>query len=403
MKDTPHNPTLAYFDCIGGASGDMLLGALLDAGLPPERLRADLDSLHLPGFDLEIRTVYRQGFRATKVDVRVLDERTERHLPEIEAVIRESTLPSALQERAVRVFARLGTAEGRIHGLPPEKVHLHELGGLDTIVDVVGVLSGLDALGVTEIHASPLPLGSGMTRGAHGRIPLPAPATLALLEGIPIEGRAAPGETVTPTGAALLSELVSHWGPIPPMRLAAVGYGAGGRDTETPNLVRVLLGTPPAATVSDSDYVVQLSTNLDDAMPEEIGYAQEILLQAGALDVTCIPALMKKNRPAVILQVLCRPQDADRLRNLVLRETPTLGVRTETIRRHTLRREIRTVPTPWGTVRVKIAELPDGSQRPVPEYEDCRRLAQAHDIPLRRVYQAAQQSSQTTAPGPPQI
>lgn len=382
--------TIAYLDCIGGASGDMLLGALLDAGLSLERLRADLARLHLPGFSLEAKTVFRNAFRATKVHVIVTDKATERHLPEIEAVVRAADLPAHLQERALGIFQRMAQAEARIHGQPLEKVHLHELGGLDTIVDVIGVLAGLEALGVTEIHASRLPLGGGTTRGAHGVIPLPAPATLALLKGVPIEGRATPGETVTPTAAALLSSLVNHWGPMPPMRLAAVGYGAGQRESEIPNLLRVLLGEREAASRGvQIESIIQLSANLDDATPEEIGYAQETLLRAGALDVVMLPIQMKKNRPAIMLQVLCRPEKATALRDLMLQETPTLGVRVETITRHALPRHSETVKTPWGTVRVKIAHLPDGNLRPAPEYEDCRRLAQEHHLPLRQVAQAA--------------
>ena len=385
----------AYFDCIGGASGDMLLGALIDAGLPLETLRGQLETLDLPGFDLRARTVYKNGFRAVKVDVLIRDETTERHLPEIEAVIRGSGLAPHLQEKAVAIFRRMGEAEARIHGLPPEQVHLHELGGLDTIVDVVGVLAGLDALGVEQIHASPLPLGMGMTRGAHGRIPLPAPATLGLLTGIPIEGRAARGETVTPTGAALLSSLVSHWGAIPPMRLAAVGYGAGERESEIPNLVRLLLGEPPAAGGVQVESIVQLSTHLDNITGEELGYVMERLLEAGALDVSFQPIQMKKNRPATHLRVLCRPEDTALLERLLFSETPTLGVRLETLERHALPRRTRSVQTPWGTVRLKVATLPDGRTRPVPEYEDCRRLAEEHGIPLREVAQAALRAAES--------
>ncbi len=383
------SPTIAYFDCIGGASGDMLLGALLDTGLPLERLRADLSLLRLPGFDLRARTVHKNGFRATKVDVLVTDEATERHLPEIEAVIRSSGLPAALRRQATAIFRRLGEAEARIHGLPLERVHLHELGGLDTIVDVVGVLCGLRALGVERIHAAPLPLGMGLTSGAHGRIPLPAPATLALLEGLPVEGRAARGETVTPTGAALLSALVEHWGPIPPMRLGAVGYGAGARDTEIPNLVRLLLGEAPAPAGVQVETIVRLSANLDDATAEEFGYAQERLLEAGALDVAFTPIFMKKNRPATRLEVLCRPAEAARLEALLFSETSTLGVRVERVERHALPRAIHSVQTPWGEVRLKVAALPGGGSRAAPEYEDCRRLAREHGLPLRRVAEAA--------------
>ncbi|RMF46336.1 MAG: LarC family nickel insertion protein, partial [Anaerolineae bacterium] len=225
--------------------------------------------------------------------------------------------------------------------------------------------------------------------------PLPAPATLELLKGLPIEGRPEPGETVTPTGAALLAALVTQWGAIPPMRLSAIGYGAGGRDTATPNLVRLLLGEPGTQSARSSETIVRLSTDVDDMTPEALGYAQQVLLRAGALDVAFQPLFMKKNRPATRVEVLCLPQDASALETLLFVHTSTLGVRVEHVQRHTVGREIQSVHTPWGTVRLKIATLPDGSRRAAPEYEDCRRLAQQHHLPLRRVYQAAIQTWET--------
>ena len=367
----------------------MLLGALIDAGLSADRLRADLAALHLPGFELNVRRVRKNGFSATKVDVLVSDTVTERHLPEIEDLITQSDLPAAVQERALTIFRRMGAVEAGIHGLAIDQVHLHELGGADTIVDVTGVLLGLDALGVTEIYVSPVPLGRGFVRGAHGQIPLPAPATVGLLAEVPVVGSPVEAETVTPTAAALLTTLAEGFGPLPAMRLSAVGYGAGSRDLPIPNLLRVFLGeTEPAAGVR-IESLLMLESNIDDQNPEFYAHAMEKLFAAGALDVFLTPIQMKKNRPGTRVSVLCRERDAAPLREILFRETSTLGVRVTPLRRYALKRETAAVETPWGTVRVKIARLPDGSVKAAPEYEDCRRAAEAGDVPLREVYRAA--------------
>ena len=382
---------IAYFDCIAGASGDMILGALVDAGLPVESLRAKLMLLGLGDeFELKAYKVSKNGFGATKVDVIVHEHLHGRHLAEIEAILHSSSLPEHIQEQAAGIFRRLAGVEAGIHGQPVEQVHLHEVGGVDTMVDVVGTLVGLEELGVQRIYASPLPLGRGFVQGAHGQIPLPAPATVALLKDVPVRGSDIEMELVTPTGAVLLSTLCAAFGPIPAMTLTGQGYGAGGRDLPIPNVLRVLLGeqpdTSPAAGV---ETLVLLETNVDDNSAEINGYVMEKLFASGALDVFFTPIQMKKNRPATLISVLCRPTDENVLEMILFRETSTLGVRRQPVERRCLERSSETVDTPYGPVRVKVAHLPDGSSKRAPEYEDCKQAAQAHNVPLRVVYAAA--------------
>jgi len=436
----------------------MILGALVDAGLPLETLRERLDALHLADFELRARRVAKNAFAATKVDVIVADDVPERRLADIEAIVIDSDLAPAIKEGAVAIFRRMGEAEANIHGTTLDEIHLHELGGVDTIVDVVGALVGLDELGIEHIVVSPIPLGRGFIRGAHGQIPLPAPATVALLKGAPIAGSPLEMETVTPTGAALLTSLASSFGPIPAMTLQALGYGAGSRDLPIPNVIRMLIGeaTPapkPQAphhhphkhdhehphdhehdhehphhhdlehphthdhehhnehphehdhphhhdhehdrehsTAPQSPSTVYLSvleTNIDDLNPEVYEYVMDKLFKAGALDVYLAPIQMKKNRPATLLSVLCRPDDVPTMTAILFTETTTLGIREQTVTRHALPRIIEHVDTPYGPVHVKVAELPDGTTKHAPEYEDCRRLAEEHDVPLREVYRAA--------------
>ena len=379
---------VAYFDCIAGASGDIILGALVDAGLPLETLRERLSPLKLGDeFELQAHKVSKNGFAATKVDVivRTQEHSQGRHLAEIEAIVHESDLTESIQEKAAGMFRRLAEVEAGIHGMPVEAVHLHELGGVDTIVDVVGALVGLEALGVEQAYGSPLPLGRGFVQGAHGQIPLPAPATLALLQGIPVRGSDIEMELVTPTGALILSTLCKSFGPIPPMTLTGLGYGAGGRDLSIPNVLRLLLGGQGSGVES----LLLLETNLDDNSAEINGYVMEKLFSAGALDVFFTPIQMKKNRPATLLSVLCRPEDVEHLEAILFRETSTLGVRRQSVERRCLERESETVQTVYGLIRVKVARLPDGSTKRAPEYEDCKRAAELKGVPLRVVYEAA--------------
>jgi uncharacterized protein (TIGR00299 family) protein len=385
---------IAYFDCIAGASGDMILGALIDAGLPEATLRERLADLRLDGFDLRCQHVLKNGFSATKVDVLVADDLPARHLREIEAIVLESGLSPAIQERALGIFRRLGEVEASIHGTPLDQVHLHELGAVDTIVDVVGALAGLDALGVERIYASPLPVGRGFVRGAHGPIPLPAPATAALLKGVPIVGSDLEVELVTPTGAALLSSLAAGFGPIPAMTLTAAGYGAGSRDLPIPNVLRLLLGEQVSPNDAVTETLAMLETNIDDLNPEIYDYVMARLFDAGALDVFLSPIQMKKNRPATLLRLICRPHDADELMAILFAETSTLGIRQQWVTRRCLAREMHTVETPYGAVRVKVARWDKGQVKAAPEYDDCRRLAGSSGVPLREVYRAAERAAE---------
>jgi len=385
---------IAYFDLIAGASGDMILGALMDAGLPEDRLREGLTALKINDFELAIQRVDKNGFSATKVDVLVKDDVSARHLPDIEAIITNSALPNPIQEKSIAIFKRLGEVEARIHGTALDEVHLHELGGVDTIVDVVGTLLGLEILGIDKVFASPVPLGRGFVRGAHGQIPLPAPATLALLKGIPVVGSPIEKETVTPTGAVLLTSLAASFGPIPVMTLDSVGYGAGGRDLPIPNILRVLIGKQDDTGAAKFGTLIMLETNIDDLNPEFYDYVMEKLFEAGALDVFFTSIQMKKNRPATLLQVLAKPGEAPKLREILFRETTTLGVRQKTVERYALDREIQEVETPFGRVRVKVAHLGDGKIKISPEFEDCCRLAKKTGTPIQEIYQSAEIAAQ---------
>jgi uncharacterized protein (TIGR00299 family) protein len=376
-----------YFDLIGGASGDMILGAMVDAGLSIDKLKELLSGLNLKEFDIQAKIVDKNGFTATKVDVLVTEQPPERHLNEIKDIIQKSSLPPAVQNRALQIFERIAKTEATIHNKSIDQVHLHELGGTDTIIDITGTLLALDHLEISKIYASPVPLGKGFIKGAHGQIPLPSPATTSLLKGIPIYGRDIDAELVTPTGAALLAELVDDFGPAPPMVLETVGYGAGGRDLPIPNLLRVFIGEISSSDSATLDHLAVLETNLDDLNPEIYPYVIESLFGAGALDVTLTPIQMKKNRPGTQIQVLCEPSMMDSMRSILFRETTTLGIKQILVDRYSLPRTIQEVETPYGKIRVKIAEISPNIKKISPEFEDCRRAAQEHGIPITDIYQ----------------
>ena len=380
---------ILYFDCIAGASGDMLLGALLDAGLAEAALRAELAKLPISGWDLKVRRVDKNCFTATKVDVIVSEQPHSRPLPEIERVVRESSLSDKIKTSALQVIRIIAAEEARIHGMPLEQVHLHEVSGEDAIIDIVGTIAGMELLGIDRAYSSSLPLGRGFIQGAHGSIPLPAPATVGILKGVPITGSPIQAELVTPTGAALIKHLAHRFGDLPTMRLDAVGYGAGTWDLTIPNLLRVFIGEA-STTGYDTDTVTVLETNIDDQNPEHYGHIMEQALEAGALDVTLTPTQMKKNRPGVVLSVIAKPEDKDSLRDLILLETSSLGVREQNLQRTTLQRDRIEVETPWGKTFVKISHLPGGAHKYAPEFEDCRALARKAGVPVREVYVAAE-------------
>jgi uncharacterized protein (TIGR00299 family) protein len=378
-----------YFDCIAGASGDMILGALIDAGLDADWLRAELGKLPISGWELRTKRVDKNCFTAVKVDVVVGPQPHSRPLPEIERVVRESGLSESVKLQSLQVIRLVAEQEARIHGMPVEEVHLHEVGGEDAIIDICGTLAAIEHMGITRVVSSPLPLGRGFIQGAHGAIPLPAPATVAIVRGVPITGSPIQAELVTPTGAALLKHLSHRFGHLPSMRLDAVGYGAGTWDLPIPNLLRVFIGESETPDV-DRDTISVLETNIDDQSGEEHGHIMERLLEAGALDVTMTPTHMKKNRPGIVLSVLTKPEDTDAVRNLILTETSTLGVREQQVQRTTLPRDFIEVETPWGKAKVKVSHLPGGAHKYAPEFEDCRLLARRAGVPVREVYVAAE-------------
>ncbi|MEM8945992.1 MAG: nickel pincer cofactor biosynthesis protein LarC [Planctomycetota bacterium] len=384
---------IAYLDCASGVSGDMMLGALIDAGVDLAAVQTGIDSLGLPSCRLAIEEVKKQGFRALQLTVEHEPEHAHRHLHHIVEMIEGSTLTPSQRELALRIFNRLAEAEAKVHGSTIEKVHFHEVGAVDSIADIVGSAIAWDLLGVDRIVCSAVPTGTGFVNIAHGRCSIPAPATGELLRGVPIATSEVDGELTTPTGAAIVSTLVDAFGPLPAMTIAATGYGSGQKDFEHPNLLRLLVGE----TASDSttgDLIALLETNLDDATGESVGYCAEKLWQAGALDVSTTSLQMKKGRPGVLLTVQCRVADADRLAEIIFRETTALGLRRSTVQRQTLPRETVTVRTDWGEVAGIAATLPDGSRRFTPEYDSCREIADKHGVTLTGVYEAAKRAWQ---------
>ncbi len=377
---------IAYFDCFSGASGDMILGALIDAGLAFDQLRTEVLKLALPkgSFDLSATRVTRAGFAATKLDVQVKEPPRHRSLAEVLRIIEQSRLPVGDRQRAGDVFRALGAAEAKVHGQPLAEVELHEVGAVDALVDVVGAVVGLRFLGVETVFVSPLPLGHGETKGSHGGLPLPAPATLELVAAAnaPVAAGEGPrGELVTPTGAAILTTLGRFERPA--MRVQRVGCGAGGRDPAgRPNLLRVWLGETEATTST----VRLIESNIDNMSPELFGYVQELLLAAGALDVWFTPIQMKKNRPAVLLSILCREAVEAHVVRILLRETATLGVRVREQQRYEAEREVLEFESSLGPAAVKVKRLPGEAPRVAPEYEACRRIALERALPLVEVY-----------------
>ena len=370
---------ISYIDAFSGVSGDMLVGALADAGADPAALAEGLSSLET-GAVFRFEKVSVRGIGATKFIVAASDERKHRHLSPILKMIEQAQLPARVKGNASAVFTRLGEAEAKVHDMPVEKVHFHEVGAVDSIADIVGACLGFDLLGVEEIVCSPLNLGSGTVRTEHGALPVPAPATAALVAGIPVYARGAEVELTTPTGAAVVTTLAREFGPLPAMRISKIGYGAG--DYELPlqsNVLRILVGDTVG--VAEATTVSVLEANIDDLSPQVLGYAMERLLERGALDVTLTPLLMKKNRPGTLIRVIARPEDKEELAGLLFAETSTLGMRIYSAERRVQTRDFVTVETPHGNVRIKVSG--DGSY--APEYEDCRRLALATGVPLKRI------------------
>ena len=377
---------ICYFDAFSGISGDMSVGALVDAGAPWTAVHAALESLHL-GCTYRLEKVKRKGIAASKFYVEGGEQKAHRHLPHIEKIIAGGSFPERAKEMATRVFRKLGEAEAKSHNIPIEKVHFHEVGAADSISDIVGAAVALDALGVSQVYSSKVNVGSGTVNTEHGILPVPAPATTELLRGVPVYASGPEMELTTPTGAALLAALAEGFGPMPPLRIESQGFGAG--DKEFPmqaNVLRVVIGETTAAV--ESTTVLILEANIDDSTAEVLGFAMERLFAAGALDVTLEPIFMKKNRPGTKLSVIAAPEKAEILAAVLFRETSTLGIRMYAAERRVQARTVREVETSFGTVRVKQA----GNGWFSPEYDDCRRIAIEKDVALRAVIAEANSS-----------
>ncbi len=383
-----------YFDCFAGISGDMTLGALVAAGVDARELKERLALLDLPGYEVGFETVDRSGVSATRAVVRLTrEEHHHRHLSDIERIIGGSRLNDSVKARALKIFGRLAEAEARVHNVAVEKIHFHEVGAVDAIVDVVGACIGFELLGVERFVCSPLHVGSGFVDMAHGRFPVPPPAVAELLRGSPVYSTDIKGELVTPTGAAIVSTVCESFGAMPLMRVESTGYGAGTREYKNfPNVLRVLVGeteAPDADSHADEE-LLMVETNLDDVSPQVLGHLMERAFDLGALDCYFTHVQMKKNRPGVLVSILCRPRERESMLALLFEETPTLGVRCYTVSRRARERETVTVETEFGTIAVKVARGVGGrAVVATPEFDECRTAAHAHGVPLRAVQDAA--------------
>jgi uncharacterized protein (TIGR00299 family) protein len=378
-----------YFDCFSGASGDMIVGSLIDLGLPLDQLTQELQKLNLRNYSLSANRVVKAGIAATKFTVQTGHEHVHRNLFTIENLIRESDLNDRIKDSATRIFVRLAEAEARVHGSTVDKIHFHEVGAVDSIVDIVGACIGFELLDVVEILASPLNVGTGTVQAAHGTLPVPAPATAELLKGIPIYTNHIEGELVTPTGAAILSTLTESFGGLPSFEIETIGYGAGTRDTPgAANVLRVFKGkstsvSAAAGRVPGSDPVTVIEANIDDMNPQIYGYLQERLQKLGVLETFVSPVQMKKNRPGYLLTVVTPPENFETVVDAIFRETTTIGIRYYEADRRVLEREVVSIELEYGIIRVKISRREGRIVNFSPEYEDCRVAGEKHGIPVK--------------------
>lgn len=383
---------IAYFDCFSGASGDMILGALIDAGLSLRQLKEELKKMEIPTISLKTKRVLRGGLFGTQVIVEGKGEKkTHRTLKELRRIIDQSGLKPSIKEKTKNILERIASVEARIHRKPKEEVHFHEIGGLDSLVDIVGAIWGVEQLQIQKVYVSPVNVGSGFVRCEHGILPVPAPATLALMEGKPVYSSGVERELLTPTGAALLTFLGSEFGNIPRMRVEKVGYGAGKDDLPHPNLLRLMIGTLEG--LSKDERVMIIETNIDDMNPQFYEYLMEKLLAMGALEVFLTPLIMKKNRPATLLTVLSSAERRSSIIDFLMKETTTLGVRWREEARSCAEREIISLETKYGPVRFKLAKWKEDRVNLSPEYEDCKRLALAQKVPLKEIYEEAKKAA----------
>ena len=385
----------AYLDGSSGISGDMLLAALLDTGLDARRLLAELKKMRLGFYEFKLTRAVRGNLVGARVDIRIPGQQPPRKLADIEELIGKTELAETVKEKALKIFRRVAEVEGKLHNQPPGEVHFHEVGAVDAIIDIVGACVGLELLEVSELVCSPLNVGGGRVEAEHGSLPVPTPATAELLKDIPIYSSGVEGELVTPTGAAIVSTLASGFGPMPAMKVERIGYGAGEQDFPThANVARLFVGESVEVAKSQpgaagDELVSVLEANLDDMSPQLYGYFVEQALAAGALDVTCSAVQMKKNRPGLLVTVLCAPESSDALAQLLFEQTTTIGLRIYEARRKVLEREFVSVETPFGEVRVKVGKREGKVLNVAPEYEDCQRLAAEKSVPLKEVILAA--------------
>ena len=385
-----------YFDCFAGASGDMILGAMIAAGVDPEAFKHQLSLLDVPGYAIDFETVDRSGISATYARVQTAHEHAHRHLSDILKIIYNSRLSDAVKERAARIFSRLAEAEARVHNQPVEYIHFHEVGALDAIIDVVGAAICFELLGIERFASSALHVGSGTVNMDHGRFPVPPPAVAELLKGVPFYSTEITGELVTPTGAAIITTVCTDYGPMPQLRLDQTGYGAGTRQYEKfPNALRVLIGDDQigeqtsTADSAAAERLWMIETNLDDSSPQILGHVMERAFELGALDCYFTSVHMKKNRPGVLLSILCRAAQRSTLGDLLFSETTTLGIRAYEVERRALQRRMVAVETQYGPIDVKVAQLNGHIVKAMPEFEQCRQAARAANVPLRLVEEAA--------------
>ncbi|MDX6385928.1 MAG: pyridinium-3,5-bisthiocarboxylic acid mononucleotide nickel chelatase [Blastocatellia bacterium] len=386
-----------YFDCFAGASGDMILGALVSAGVDPLALTAQLDQLGVSGWRIDFEKVDRSGISSTYARVHTEHEHAHRHLKDILKIINDSRLTDGVKTRAARIFSLLAEAEARVHNQSIDKIHFHEVGALDAIIDVCGAAIGFELLGIERFISSALRVGAGMIEMAHGRFPIPPPAVAELLQGKPIYSGEIEGEFVTPTGAAIISAVCESFGSLPPIKIEATGYGAGSRDhPKFPNALRILVGETEAASAPGDETLLMIETNIDDTSPQVVGYVLDRALEMGALDCFLTHTQMKKNRPGLLVSILCRPDDREMFLEMLFAETTTIGARSYEVARRALARETVRVETQFGPIDVKVAypkgnsaEVYGGAVNAMPEFEQCRAAATAAGVPLQKVQEAA--------------
>lgn len=385
---------IAYFDCFSGISGDMFVGALLDAGLKIEILEKELNKLNLSGYQLEVNKVLKKGISASQFKVKIQEKGVERRFKDILNILEESKLDEEIKNEVKKIFFKIAEAESKIHQEDIEKIHFHEIGGLDSIIDISSAVIGIKALEIKEIYSSPLPLGKGFVKCAHGILPLPAPATLELLKNIPTYSGGMESEMVTPTGAAIISTLTKDFGERPLMKIEKIGYGAGEREFSIPNLLRVSIGEK---ILSDRDlmdgYVhdeaLLIETNIDDMNPEFYDYIMDKLFSQGALDVFLTPIQMKKNRPAHMFSIIVYEQNLKEILKVLFSESTTLGVRIKEVKRLKLTQQNFIAETKYGKIKVKVGIFKEDIKTIAPEYQDCQKIAQQYQVPLKEIYEEA--------------